>query len=50
MGQKVNPIGLRLGINRTFKLLWGILIPMEPVGTRTAWYGATLRMGTVPTF
>lgn len=34
----------RLGVHRTFKLLWGVQIPLEPVGARSAWYGATLRM------
>jgi hypothetical protein len=37
---------LRAGRNRTFRLLWFIPIPMEPVGTTSAWYGATLRMSS----
>ena len=36
----------REGINRTLRLLWGIVIPLEPAGTRSAWYGATLRMAS----
>lgn len=36
----------RLGINRTLRLLWGIFIPLEPVGTKSAYYGASWRMQT----
>ena len=36
----------REGINRTLQLLWGIKIALEPVGTQTAWYGATWRMAS----
>lgn len=34
----------REGRNRTLQLLWGVQVPLEPVGTQTAWYGATWRM------
>ena len=34
----------REGKNRTLRLLWGVFIPLEPVGAKTAWYGATWRM------
>lgn len=36
----------REGIHRTLRLLWGIVVPLEPVGTQSAWYGATLRMAS----
>lgn len=36
----------REGIHRTFRLLWGIVIPLEPVGTQTRVYGATLGMSS----
>lgn len=36
----------REGIHRTLRLLWGIVVPLEPVGTKSAWYGATLRMAS----
>ena len=36
----------REGINRTLQLLWGIKVALEPVGTQTAWYGATWRMAS----
>jgi len=36
----------REGRNRTLRLLWGIAVPLEPVGTQTAWYGATWRMAS----
>lgn len=36
----------REGVNRTLRLLWGIPIHLEPVGTKTSWYGATWRMAS----
>jgi len=36
----------REGRNRTLRLLWAIFIPLEPVGAKTAWYGATWRMAS----
>lgn len=36
----------RDGKNRTLRLLWGIFIPLEPVGAKSAWYGATWRMAS----
>ena len=36
----------REGINRTLRLLWGVFIPLDPVGTKTSWYGATWRMAS----
>ena len=36
----------RDGIRRTLRLLWGVFIPLEPVGTQATWYGASWRMAS----
>jgi hypothetical protein len=36
----------RDGIRRTLRLLWGVFIPLEPVGAQTSWYGASWRMAS----
>ena len=36
----------RDGIRRTLRLLWGVFIPLEPVGAQTTWYGASWRMAS----
>ena len=36
----------RDGIRRTLRLLWGVFIPLEPVGAQASWYGASWRMAS----
>lgn len=36
----------REGVQRTLRLLWGVFIPLEPVGAQTSFYGASWRMAS----